>query len=84
MHRLSEREADVLMTMAGSDYWVRPMDIGGSDASHHSATLRRLVSRGYVERRRRSATSSRPSYEYRITDAGNAAARAEATERSES
>ena len=33
--------------------WVRPMDVGGSDGSHHSGTLAKLVKLGYAESRLR-------------------------------
>lgn len=36
--------------------WQRPMDIGGRDGSHHSATLTRLAKRGLVERMKLHAT----------------------------
>jgi predicted transcriptional regulator len=49
---------------------VRPMDIGGRDASYHSATLKKLVEKGLVERKRRNSLmnalgSTRGSYVYR-------------------
>ena len=51
------------------DGWVRPMDVGGADCSNHSRLLAKLRARGLVERRRR-AGHLRPSYLYRISDAG--------------
>lgn len=65
---LTEREQRLFAEL--DDKWVRPMDIGGSDGSDHSYTLRRLIAKGYVERRRRNSLmnalrSSRGSYEYR-------------------
>lgn len=51
------------------DGWRRPMDVGGSDGSHHSATLNTLTRRGFVQRQQR-AGYSRGSCLYRITDAG--------------
>jgi len=59
---LTELERDVLDCLG--DEWVRPMDIGGRDASHHSRTLARLVRMGLVERKRRAGWC-RPSYLYR-------------------
>lgn len=61
--------------------WLRPMDIGARDGSHHSATMKRLAARGLLGRRRRgtlmNALGGRGSFEYRLTAAGAAAARRE-------
>lgn len=38
--------------------WAKPMDCGGTDASHHSATLKKLVRRGMVAIR--DASEKRP------------------------
>lgn len=73
-HRSADRDARVLFALLGRD-WSRPMDIGATDGSHHSATLGRLVARGLVEREtRRGLVLSRPSYVYRLTTTGRAAA----------
>jgi hypothetical protein len=50
------------------DGYVRPMDCGGSNGSHHGATLRKLVERGYAERRGHRYVR-RTNY-YRITATG--------------
>jgi DNA-binding MarR family transcriptional regulator len=61
------------------DEWSRPMDLGAWDASNHSARLRQLIKKGFVERQRRNSicnvlmNSARGSYEYKITEAGRAA-----------
>lgn len=57
------------------DRFARPLDIGGYNGSHHSATLRTLVRRGWVERQRRPGLHSggRGSYVYRLTEAGQEA-----------
>lgn len=50
--------------------WRRPMDFGGEAGSHHAVTARRMVPKGWVERRQRASPSLaqlRPSYEFRIT-----------------
>lgn len=51
--------------------WATPMHIGGTDQSHHGATLRQLVARKLVVRQRRGTLANvrggRGSYEYRIT-----------------
>ena len=48
---LSPRELELLRWL-DDEQWVRPMDIGGRDGSHHSATLTRLASRGLAERKK--------------------------------
>ncbi len=56
--------------------WSRPMDLGAYDGSGHSARLKRLSTKGLVERERRNSicnvllNSSRGSYVYRISEAG--------------
>lgn len=65
---LTERERKILDKL--DEEWVRPMDVGGGSHSHHSATLNRLVEKGFAERRRRGSLmnalgSSRGSYVYR-------------------
>jgi chromosome segregation and condensation protein ScpB len=71
---LTERDADVLWCLPLKE-WVTPFAVGGTDASHHSATLRKLERRGMVERKRRSGWVRR-SFLYRLTSKGDAAYRA--------
>ncbi len=69
MATVSENEFCVLRSMQNGG-WLRPMDFGGHDGSHHSATAAKLVRKGLAERRARGvifASNSRGSYEYRIT-----------------
>jgi len=51
---LTMRERDVLSSLVHQprSAWLRPMDVGGRDGSHHSATLRQLVAMGLVERKK--------------------------------
>ena len=61
---------EIILQSLDTEDWLRPMDIGGGDASYHSAVLRTLVRKGLVERRRRNTlrnalNSRRGSYEYR-------------------
>lgn len=49
----------------GEGGWFKPMHVGGHDASPHSNTLRKLASKGLVERKRWGR-----AYAYRITAAG--------------
>ena len=72
--RLRDSETDLLRWLT-VDEWQRPMDIGGTDGSHHSSTLKQLIEKGFVVRRRRSSImnslgSSRGSYEYRKSPIG--------------
>lgn len=84
---LLAKEQQILCTLDGQSTWLRPMDLGGRDASWHSPTLVRLIKKGLVERRLRGTLmnvyigSRRGSYEYRLTIAGRRAAK-EATVRS--
>lgn len=49
---LSDRQLDVLDSLAVYGDWARPMDVGARDGSHHSATLSGLASRGLVDRKK--------------------------------
>jgi len=48
---LTPRQSEVLRDLSDTEF-LRPMDVGGRDGSHHSATLAGLVKRGLVERRK--------------------------------
>lgn len=91
---MNERERELLVELKswlddtdhGRKGWVTPMQVGGRDSSHHSATLRTLVGRGLVEVRQTGGTviatgrdafaqtkprhMIRGSRRYRITKAG--------------
>lgn len=72
--KLTERDLGVLNELSSArtafpEGWVTPMWIGGTDASHHSAALAKLVRHGLAERRERSGWTRR-SYLYRITTLG--------------
>jgi len=64
---------------ASGHAWSRPMDLGASNRSNHSARLKRLADLGLVSRERRNSicnvlmNSARGSYVYRITEAGRLA-----------
>lgn len=64
---LEDRAQEVLESLP--EEWCTPMQVGGSDASHHSGTLARLVRLGAAERKVR-AGYLRPSYLYRINEVG--------------
>lgn len=60
---LTDRQREVLHSLDW-EAWLRPMDVGGRNASHHSSTLKSLVRRGLVEERQRGGYIRRPM-EYR-------------------
>jgi hypothetical protein len=72
---LTDDQRCVLLSLDGrGDAWQRPMDVGGSDGSHHSRTLAKLAAMGLAERRDRgSITGRRAVWLYRITSAGTTA-----------
>lgn len=53
----------------GDDGFARPMDVGGTDGSYHSAVLSQLVRRGLAEKRQRGGWCRVPC-RYRATQAG--------------
>jgi hypothetical protein len=59
------------LDVTGQEF-VQPMDCGGWNGSHHSATLAKLAKRNLVERKQRGGWS-RGSWKYRITQAGREA-----------
>ena len=61
---LSDRDLAVLVDLP-TDEFVRPMDIGGRDSSHHSATLRKLVRLGLAEQKRHYVGVSGGHWRYR-------------------
>lgn len=73
-YTLGPFDMELLRLLRGVRGWLRPMDLGGHDASRHSPTLARLARRGLVARRRRNTLSNilghRGSFEYRITKEG--------------
>lgn len=66
MRKMTERQFTILRDL-DDERWMRPMDVGGRDASHHSATMAQLVRKGLAERRTRGSDRS---FEYRRTPAG--------------
>lgn len=69
---LTERDAFVLQDLRAWPYrqgWARPLDLGGSTRSHHSATLAKLVRLGYAESTQRRSWGSRGSKVYRAAPA---------------
>jgi hypothetical protein len=53
--QISDRQRDVLDSLAIFGDWARPMDIGARDGSHHAMTLRALVDKRLAERRLRGS-----------------------------
>jgi hypothetical protein len=70
--RLTTRQRDLLYHQLPDDYWVTPRLLGGTDGSHHSATLAQLVRKGFAKRRLRGG-HTRSAWEYRRTPAGRKA-----------
>ena len=64
---LTDRDREVLAELP-TDEWVRPMDVGGRDSSHHSATLRKLVRYGLAEQERHYRGVSSGHWRYRRMD----------------
>ncbi len=48
---LTERQRDVLRWLEDEEFRT-PRSVGGTDGSHHSATLERLAQRGLAERKK--------------------------------
>lgn len=69
---LTTRQHEILYHSLPDDYWVTPMLVGGTDQSHHSATLAQLFRKGFAERRLRGG-HTRSAWEYRRTPAGKRA-----------
>jgi predicted transcriptional regulator len=78
MSALADRDMQVLAEMlacSGDTDWLRPMDIGGRDASDESYRMAKLARLGLAERVRRNSIANdfghgRGSYVYRLTGAG--------------
>jgi len=90
--KLTPNQIEVLRTLERSNHlssypepWCTPMDLGGSNGSHHSGTLHALAKKGLVQFKQRGGEDPPPgengrkiwagrgSKVYRITDAGRAA-----------
>lgn len=78
---LTERDIEVLgdLEAASRNYldvqpssegWVMPMDCGGFNGSHHSATLKKLSDRGLADRKKYGSPRQKGSCRYRINEAG--------------
>lgn len=71
--KLTEDDRDVLLCL--NTEWLRPMDVGGHDGSHHSRVLAKLARKGLADRARRDSIAnmiggSRGSYIYRLSAEG--------------
>lgn len=69
--RLTNNQFDVLWQLDDKKF-LKPMDFGAWNGSHHSITAQRLVQKGFVERRGYLAHTRRVN-KYRRTPAGKAA-----------
>jgi hypothetical protein len=70
--KLTARQHDLLYHQLGDAQWCTPMMLGGTDGSHHSATLTQLVRKGLAERSNRGG-HTRSVWQYRRTLAGKRA-----------
>jgi hypothetical protein len=71
---LTTRQRDLLYHQLSDRAWYTPMLMGGTDRSHHSATLTQLVRKGLAERSPRGG-HTRNVWQYRRTRAGKKAVR---------
>lgn len=75
---LSEHDREILYALEAwhrrENGGARPMDLGAWNGSHHSNTLNKLIRRGWVSRKHRSAPGSRSSYRYSLTELGQTVA----------
>lgn len=71
LHRPTEKQFDVLWQLSDDDF-LKPMDFGAWDGSHHSNTARHLATKGLVEISGYQSFSRRVN-KYRRTPAGKAA-----------
>ena len=77
---MTDRDRGVLAAMAqrGTEEWLRPSDIGGENSSHHAGTMAKLYYRGLAERANVGDGAVRPTFVYRLTQAGRDPRKAEA------
>jgi hypothetical protein len=87
---MNEREQEIMRELLAFEAYMaahdctaraRPMDVGGSNGSHHSGTLRRMLAKGWVEdvgygHSSGGARGTRRTYKYKSTEAGRAALKA--------
>jgi hypothetical protein len=73
--RLTSKQYDLLYHQLSDEHWCTPMMLGGTDGSHHSATLTQLVKKGLAERSNRGG-HTRHVWQYRRTLAGKKAVNA--------
>ena len=65
---LPERQREVFRLLQVHGDWARPLDVGGSDASHHSKTLRTLVAKGLVDAMHRAVGMTGGSWMFRARE----------------
>lgn len=73
---MTDRERELLADLKGRD-WSAPLDLGASNSSHHSTTLKRMIPKGWVLRKYRGYDpgekrkfAGRGSCLYKITPQG--------------
>jgi len=70
--RLTIRQRELLYHQLDDTQWCTPRMLGGTDGSHHSATLAQLVRKGLAEQSNRGG-HTRNVWQYRRTPAGKKA-----------
>lgn len=81
--KLTQRDLETLneIVPACSDepnVWCRPMDVGGGNGSHHSATLMKLYRAGLVDAKQRGSSDEDMRIEVRYAARGSRVYRANA------
>ncbi len=54
----------------GDERWLMPMDVGGTNASHHSYTLHKLAARGLIDMKKYGGKRAKGSCRYWANGAG--------------
>lgn len=52
---MTDRQLALLRQLVSDGGWLRPMDLGARDQSHHTTTLKQLIAKGYAERKLRGS-----------------------------
>jgi hypothetical protein len=66
---ITDRDRQVLNDLSQTE-WLRLLDIGGTNGSHHGSTVRKLIRYGLAEKRPRGGSigGMRTTWEYRRVD----------------
>lgn len=64
MLALPPRQRELFRVLEDYGGWATPVDVGGSNGSHHSKTLRTLAAKGLVDAEWRSVDGTTPAPTY--------------------